>query len=119
MERPTFAHMNRIDCRPAPTISLQSLKAISRLKLEATAPRMPVTLAETSVQKNARHPIGSSPRTIRIAPPACRHFAMNVCLAATPGGSFLQTYNRANSGRATTSQSGRRTTIARTTKAWP
>src|SRR5207342_2171527 len=57
---PMFAHTNRTCCWPAPTISLQSRKVISRLKRSATIPRMSATLAEVSVQKYARHPDGSS-----------------------------------------------------------
>ena len=36
------------------------------------------TLASTSVQKKATHPLGSSTSTTRITPPAGRHVATNV-----------------------------------------
>jgi hypothetical protein len=51
---------------------------ISRLKRSAIVSRMSATLAETSVQKNARHPVGSSTSTTRIRPPAGRQVARNV-----------------------------------------
>src|SRR3954454_24020177 len=75
---PMFAHTNRTCCCPAPTTSLQSRKVISRLKRSATIPRISATLAEVSVQKNARHPFDSSTRTTRITPPAGRQVARNV-----------------------------------------
>src|SRR4029077_18093567 len=75
---PMFAHTNRTCCWPAPTISLQSRNVISSENRSATALRMSATEAETSVQKNATHPLGSSTSTTRIAPPAGRQVATNV-----------------------------------------
>ena len=73
-----FAQMNRTCCWPAPTTCLHSRKVISRLKRSATVPRMSATLAEVSVQKYARQPVGSSTSTTRITPPAGRQVARNV-----------------------------------------
>ena len=44
----------------------------------AALPRMSATVAVGLVQKNATQPVGSSTRTMRIAPPAGRHIATNV-----------------------------------------
>jgi hypothetical protein len=80
---PTLAHTNRTSCRPAPTISLQSRKVISRQKRLATVVRMSATEADASVPKDARHPAGSSTRTTRIVPPAGRQVARNVLYRLT------------------------------------
>ncbi len=73
-----FAHTNRTCCWPAPTISLQSRNAISNENRSATVERISATVADTSVQKKATHPLGSSTNTTRIAPPTGRHIATNV-----------------------------------------
>ncbi len=44
----------------------------------ATVERISATVADTSVQKKATHPLGSSTNTTRIAPPTGRHIATNV-----------------------------------------
>src|SRR3982751_5566583 len=79
----TLAHTNRTCCWPAPTTSLQSLKVISRLKRFATAPRMSATLAETSVQENARHP-GRPPGRHERLVPLVRHLPVQLELARRP-----------------------------------
>ena len=78
-----FAQMNLTCCWPAPTTCLHSRKVISRLKRSATIPRMSATLAEVSVQKYARQPVGSSTSTTRITPPAGRQVARNVLYRLT------------------------------------
>ncbi len=67
-----FVHTNRTCCWPAPTTSLQSRNVISRRKRSATEVRMSTTDADVSVQKKARHPVGSLTSTTRIAPPTGR-----------------------------------------------
>ncbi|WP_088256751.1 hypothetical protein [Fimbriiglobus ruber] len=44
---------------------------------------MSATVAAGSVQKYARHPVGSSTTTTRMAPPAGRHVATNVLYRLT------------------------------------
>ncbi len=78
-----LAHKNRTCCWPAPTTCLQSRNVISRPKRSATAPRMSATFAEVSVQKYARHPVGSSTSTTRITPPTGLQVARNVLYRLT------------------------------------
>jgi hypothetical protein len=75
--RPDEPHL--LLARPDDLLALA--KVISRLKRSATIPRMSATLAEVSVQKYARQPVGSSTSTTRIAPPAGRQVARNVLYA--------------------------------------
>jgi hypothetical protein len=73
-----FAQRNRTCCSPAPMICLHFLNVISGGNRFATAFRMSAIEAETSVQKNATDPVGSSNNTTRVTPPAGRHDARNV-----------------------------------------
>ena len=49
---------------------------------------MSATVADGSVQKYARHPVGSSTSTTRITPPAGRQVARNVLYRLTAGSPY-------------------------------